>query len=281
MQRYINVDQIVQDQAQKLVKYEQMLFEKERVEEKQRFEGVLGSLLDGVIVTDPFSRILLINPQAEEWFDIHAGDVIGQELPYQIKDKDLRNLLEAALIRQQHGYWFDFEWLNPNDQQKRMIRARLTTMYRGGWEETSENLLGLVLTFSDVTQQMEAIRELEFRSVLLEKIIEVVISTNMDGKILTWNRAAETVFGYSIPEILGENIEILIPTEEFPAVWHRILSNTREGGMFKEEITIVNKNRARHHLQLATSLITDSKGKSDRLLFVAECVLPSQSGNYS
>jgi PAS domain S-box-containing protein len=88
------------------------------------------------------------------------------------------------------------------------------------------------------------------------------------------------VFGYSPQEILGENIEILIPTEEFSAVWQRIINNTREGGMFKEEIAIINKNRVRQHLQLATSLITDSKGKSDRLLFVAECVLPPQTGDY-
>ena len=284
IQRYMHVDQIVMEQAQKLIRYEQMMFETEREDAKRRLEGVLGSVMDGVIVTDPSARILLINPQAEEWFGIHAKEAIGEELPRQFKDPEIQSMLDAALIRQEHGYCFDFEWTTPHDHTKRLLRARLTTMCRS-WEETPANLLGMVLTFSDVTHQMETVKELEFRFALLEKIVEIVISTDMDGRILTWNRAAETVFGYSASEILGDYIATIIPEEDFPVLWDKIRRTTEETGTFEKEIECISKGGNVHHLQLATALITDSTGNPDRLLLVAECVLkqknPTQSEGFA
>ena len=47
---------------------------------------------------------------------------------------------------------------------------------------------------------------------ILSCIADAVISTDAEGKILLVNPAAEVIFGYRATEILGSNIEILIPT---------------------------------------------------------------------
>jgi hypothetical protein len=46
---------------------------------------------------------------------------------------------------------------------------------------------------------------------LVQNIGEAVISYSSDGKILTWNMAAERIFGYSRPEIVGRNMAQLTP----------------------------------------------------------------------
>ncbi|WLT31667.1 PAS domain S-box protein [Geothrix sp. PMB-07] len=46
---------------------------------------------------------------------------------------------------------------------------------------------------------------------LVQNIGEAVISYAPDGKILTWNMAAERIFGYSRPEIVGRNMAQLTP----------------------------------------------------------------------
>ena len=47
---------------------------------------------------------------------------------------------------------------------------------------------------------------------ILSCIADAVISTDVHGKILLLNPAAEKLFGYSAPEVLGTGIQILIPT---------------------------------------------------------------------
>ncbi|HEX9010714.1 MAG TPA: PAS domain S-box protein [Holophagaceae bacterium] len=46
---------------------------------------------------------------------------------------------------------------------------------------------------------------------LVQNMGEAVISFTADGKILTWNAAAERIFGYTRPEIVGRNMAQLSP----------------------------------------------------------------------
>jgi PAS domain S-box-containing protein len=46
---------------------------------------------------------------------------------------------------------------------------------------------------------------------ILACIADAVISTDIHGKILLFNPAAEKLFGYSAPEVLGTSIQLLIP----------------------------------------------------------------------
>ncbi len=46
---------------------------------------------------------------------------------------------------------------------------------------------------------------------ILACIADAVISTDAQGKILLFNPAAEKLFGYSAPEVLGTNVQLLIP----------------------------------------------------------------------
>ena len=55
------------------------------------------------------------------------------------------------------------------------------------------------------------------QSALYEWIVnstdEAIISKDLDGNILSWNNAAEKIFGYTKAEILHKNISIIIPLD--------------------------------------------------------------------
>ncbi len=46
---------------------------------------------------------------------------------------------------------------------------------------------------------------------LIQSVSEGIISFSHDGKILTWNAAAERIFGYPRAEIIGKNMSLLVP----------------------------------------------------------------------
>jgi PAS domain S-box-containing protein len=60
---------------------------------------------------------------------------------------------------------------------------------------------------------------------LIQNIGEAVVSFSLDGRILTWNQAAERIFGYSRSEIVGRSMAELAPDDqgaELAQVYQRV-----------------------------------------------------------
>lgn len=49
---------------------------------------------------------------------------------------------------------------------------------------------------------------------IVENSEDAIVSRNLERRILTWNAAAERLFGYSAAEIIGQSISLLIPPEQ-------------------------------------------------------------------
>ena len=45
--------------------------------------------------------------------------------------------------------------------------------------------------------------EIRFRSEILDAVGQAVIASDLDGRVMYWNRAAETLFGWSEAEMMG------------------------------------------------------------------------------
>jgi PAS domain S-box-containing protein len=45
----------------------------------------------------------------------------------------------------------------------------------------------------------------------VEKMLEAMIFADRQGAIRLWNRGAETMFGYSATEALGQSLDLTIP----------------------------------------------------------------------
>jgi diguanylate cyclase (GGDEF)-like protein/PAS domain S-box-containing protein len=71
---------------------------------------------------------------------------------------------------------------------------------------------------------LETLRESEnrFRSVV-ESANDAIILTDYQGKIFSWNKSAQTIFGYAQSEILGKSLSVL-----FPPSYHHNSGNDNE-----------------------------------------------------
>src|SRR5256885_9432383 len=65
-------------------------------------------------------------------------------------------------------------------------------------------------------------------SAIVESSVDPIISLAPDGRITTWNHAAEELYGYTAQEAAGENIRMIVP-EEGGADLELILAAVRQG----------------------------------------------------
>jgi PAS domain S-box-containing protein len=95
---------------------------------------------------------------------------------------------------------------------------------------------------------------------ILEDSDDAIIGKTLDGVITSWNPAAERMYGYSSPEILGEFVELLIP-EDRPGEMYGILARIKAGGQIDHFQTVrLRKDGTRFRVSLSISPIREADG---------------------
>jgi PAS domain S-box-containing protein len=119
-------------------------------------------------------------------------------------------------------------------------------------------LIGAMNVLIDTHEHQRAGRLL---SSIVETSDDAIISKDLTGKIITWNRAAERLFGYLAEEVVGKSIMIIIPPErEFEEAG--ILERIRRGERIDHFETVRRrKNGSFIHISLTVSPITDISGR--------------------
>lgn len=73
--------------------------------------------------------------------------------------------------------------------------------------------LGAWAYFVDTTSSEEVETKQALLSAIVESSDDAIITKNLNGLITSWNKGAESIFGYTEREALGKPISILIPEE--------------------------------------------------------------------
>ncbi len=109
-------------------------------DERNTLSAVLATMADGVIVTEPGGRVLLLNPAARELLNLHRADAEGSRLIELISDHEIHRLVTQCQTEQsrQQG---EVAMLQP----RRHLSAIATPL-----EESSAP--GVLLTLHDLTR---------------------------------------------------------------------------------------------------------------------------------
>ncbi|NGZ94556.1 MAG: hypothetical protein CV089_00225 [Nitrospira sp. WS110] len=72
---------------------------------------------------------------------------------------------------------------------------------------------GAVIAYVDITARKTADEARRFLATIVTSSPDAIITKSVEGTILSWNRGAEGLFGYSTEEIVGQHVERLVPEE--------------------------------------------------------------------
>ncbi len=138
----------------------------------------------------------------------------------------------------------------------------VSTTRRVNWtQDLVEELTLLAEIFSNALTRKRS-QDAQFRyAAIVESSNDAIVSKTLDGIIVSWNAAAERLFGYSAEEAVGSPITILVPPE-LRDEESLLVERLRTGGRVEHFETVrMAKGGRRIAVSLTISQITDSAGK--------------------
>ncbi len=148
---------------------------------KERIDGILKSVSDGLIVTDIHNNIILMNRAAENLLNIQFNDVINQPIDLAIEDKTLREKVIETLGKKTAGYEFNFKLPTNIPGNPKIMRGSTAVILDKEGKQT-----GIVTILHDITREREVDRmKTEFISTAAHELRTPLTSILGFSEILT------------------------------------------------------------------------------------------------
>ncbi|HOQ19068.1 MAG TPA: PAS domain S-box protein [Methanothermobacter thermautotrophicus] len=199
--------------------------EEELKSREEQFRDLFENATDMIQAVDPEGRFVYVNRAWQETlgytdrdleeltlFDVIHPDKLDEcrELFRRVMSGEKIPTVETAFIT--------------SDGEKIFVEGNVNVRMKKGEVEYSRAI------FRDVTERMKFQRELERLAAIVESSGDAIVSYDLEGNIMDWNRGAEMVYGYSAEEVKGKNISILMSEEEFEKL-RGLISEVKSGGL--------------------------------------------------
>jgi two-component system sensor kinase FixL len=179
-------------------------------------KSIFESAVDGIIVIDARGVIRAFNPAAERLFGYRANEVLGQNVKILMPSPDreqhdryLANYLETGIPRiigtgrEVRG--------RRRDGSTFPLHLSVGRMDLDG----QPAFTGILHDLSRRVDIEEALRRSEERvRSIVESAVDAIIVIDDRGMIEAFNPSAERLFGYRLSEVLGRNVNMLMPSPD-------------------------------------------------------------------
>ncbi len=230
--------------------------ERRAAEEAQRFlAAMVENSEDGIAAYTPDGIILTWNRGAETISGYTAEEAIGRHVSMLAERPAglvhfTEQILQGKVVSQYEGLG------------RRKDGRRVQISVTGS---PIRNSAGEVVAISVILRDISPRREAEQAQALLASIVEcsddAIHSVSLDGTILSWNRGAEMLFGYSRQEAIGQSAAILAPPGESDEL-RQILGAVRDGfSICPFERAFLGKDGSAIDVQVSISPIRNPAGQ--------------------
>jgi len=175
-------------------------------ESEAKFRSVMESAIDAIISGDAEGKIRSWNSAATALFGFTEAEVIGKPIEVIIPER-YHEAHQKGIHRVSSG--------GPSHVIGKTVE--LAAVRKNGSEFPVELSLATWLLddaryytgiIRDISERKQA--EEKFRSVT-ESAIDAIISADHRGEIVSWNKAATRILGYTEDEAVGQRLELIIP----------------------------------------------------------------------
>jgi two-component system sensor kinase FixL len=227
-----------------------------------RLRSIIDSAVDGIIVIDAHGRIEAFNRGAERLFGYPESEVLGRNV----------SVLMPSPDHEQHdGYLARF--LETGAGQIIGIGRQVTGRRHNGTTFPLHLSVGEMViqgerkftgTLHDLSERMRLDQELRTSEArwrtIVDSAVDGIVVIDDHGRIEAFNPAAERLFGYSESEVIGRNVNLLMPSpyheEHDTYLAHYLATGVRKIIGIGREVTGVRHDGRTFPLHLSVGQMT-------------------------
>ena len=113
----------------------------------------------------------------------------------------------------------------------------------------------------DLSERRQAERQIRFQAQLLDMVGQAVIATDLAGKVIYWNRFAETLYGWRADEVHGRSILELTPAAASAEQAAEIMRRLARGERWSGEFLVRRRDGSEFLATVTDSPIVDERGE--------------------
>ena len=230
--------------------------ESDRLE--RRTSKILETAHEAFLVMDSSGAIIEWNPGAERIFGWTRDEIIGRAWEDALIPAELRERLEAGRAANGGHLWpvgaraIELEAVRKDG---RTFPAGVTV-----WATNHEGVCTFNAFVSDLTERRQAEEAMAQLAAIVESSDQAMLSTDPDGRVLTWNPAAERMYGFTAAEAIGRDLADLIVPDDLLPVFQDALAAVVQGEVLNQQVLRRRKDGSLVHVALTIAPLLDAAG---------------------
>ena len=190
-----------------------------------RYRRLFETAQDGILILDAATGAITdVNPFLLDMLGYSREDCLGKRLWELGPFKNIEES-QAAFRELQKKQYIRYEDLPLETRDGRLIDVEFVSN-----AYPVDGLRVIQCNIRDITRRKRAEEGRAFLVAIVESSGDAIIGVKLDGTILSWNKGAETLYGYTAEEITGRNISLIVPEgriDEMTAIYGRVKEGQR------------------------------------------------------
>jgi two-component system sensor histidine kinase VicK len=218
--------------------------------------AIVESSDDAILSKDLDGTVMSWNRGAQRIFGYTADEMIGSPItrliPPEMREEETGILAQIRAGRRVEH----FETVRMTKFGKRIFVSLTVSPVR----DAAGVVIGASKVARDITDQKAAERMGGVLAAIVQSSDDAIISTDLDGHVLSWNPAAERLYGFAAEDMIGKSVGRIIPAD-MPNDQRLILSKIRAGEKIEHYETVrMSRTGRRIDVSVTVSPVRDAAG---------------------
>ncbi len=233
---------------------------------EERLRLLVNSIKDcAIVMLDPAGRVISWNEGAQAITDYSAEEVMGQKNSMFYGRRDIDEGIPEYNLRQaaENGQYRREGWRPRKDGTRYWAEVTFTAI-----RSDKDQLQGYAVIVRDITERKRALEKIAYQARLMEDSSDAIFAVNAGYRIVSFNKAAEALYGYTAAEVTGGHINDVLRNPMRDAQKNAIRQELLEVGYWKG--FVIYHTRSGNPLDIAISIsrTQDERGQVDGYIMV-------------